>query len=123
MLQLNTKAKNIEVTNKHEAFKGTDFADAEFKVTMKTISSTDRFNALEDNTSIKGDKEVLDIMGLNTKLLQTTVVSWEGIGSEGKELKCTKDNIKKVFEFSSEFSQSLLSAYNTEANKEDKKKV
>jgi hypothetical protein len=122
MLELKLKPTEIEITDKEEEFKDTAFSGADFKVYMRTLSSSERFNALKENTKIVKGKEETDFIGLNISLLEKSIVNWEGIGADGKEIKPTKENIRKVFEFSPDFAQLLLNAYNRKVAATDKKK-
>ena len=102
MLDLKTNATKIKITNEHEVFKDTEYANSEFYVEMKNLSTGD---------------------GLTVDQLVSSVTDWGGIGSDGKEIKCTPENVRAIFNYSQEFAGLLIEAYAKEFfEKDDKKK-
>jgi len=121
MLNLQIKAETIEITNKNKGFKGSIYADSEFKITMKSLSSVEHFESLKKSTMIENEKEDIDMFELNILLLQKSIISWEGIGADNKELECTKENIKAIFEYSSDFAKLIMKIFTEDMQKIKKK--
>ena len=123
MLNLQTSAQIVVITNEDKEFEKTPYANHKFAVYMRTLSSTERFKALEKATTIIKGKEEIDFLKLNLELLYLAIEKWEGLYADNKEIECNKTNIKNLFEFSQDFSQRLLNAYNRKTQIEDKKKA
>lgn len=123
MLDLKTNATKIKITNEHEVFKDTEYANSEFYVEMKNLSTGEQMQNMRKNTHVENGTEIQDTYGLTVDQLVSSVTDWGGIGSDGKEIKCTPENVRAIFNYSQEFAGLLIEAYAKEFfEKDDKKK-
>jgi len=117
MLNLQTNYEIITVTNKSKGFLESEYKDQDFEIKLKTLSNQEQFKIIQENTTIKSGKEVTDFSGVSLSQLKKMIISWKGIGSEGKELKKTDANIEAIFNYAQDFIAVLLNEISSEKSK------
>jgi len=121
-LRVYTKDHQVElvIDNKHEIFEDTVFADCEFSIKARSLSSVEQARLESEIVKIsKRGKINFDPSVVTTEKFVRCVEDWSGIEDEnGNPVPCTEETKRAVATHDRDFARLVLQALQDEAELE-----
>lgn len=129
MLNLNLKnSQSVVITNKHEVFANTPFAESDFSLTMKPISQVKYSEIQRKNTQIAKGSAIVNETGVVGDLFCWSVTGWDGVADENDaDIPCNAEAKRNIVANAYPLADAAVAACYTEtrnlcvANKEAEK--
>lgn len=111
MIRVIGEKTNVEVSNTHEVFSGTPYAEEEFRFFVKPMPSSRLTEIKKKNTRVHPFRELTDNDAVQRDKFVEQVTGWEGVvDNDLNPIECNEKNKKAFVEMADDIAIKVLAA-------------